>query len=421
MSKRLAALIAAAMLLALAFAVPAQADAQYPYTLTDVGTLGGPQSFVNLPGFPITGQGAVLGTADTTIADNDYPNFNPFIVGAADPYLAHAVKWQDGKRTDLGALPGNNSSAVFQVNGGGVGAGMSETGALDPHTGYPAENAVLFKRGSVINLGTLRGGHESQAVAINDRGQVAGFGDNGVRDPASIFGPVNGPGDPGWVTQTRSFIWQNGAMHDLGTLGGTRSSTTWLNNRGEVVGQDNLAGDQAAHPVLWDGQRLRDLGTPGGDSGTANYVSDAGDVTGWTFLPGDSTAHAFLWKRGVMTDLTGAGSSQCTFAEAINDRDQAVGGTCDGQVALLWTGGKQYELNSVVAPSDIHLTEGTFINDRGQIVALGTLPNGNQHLFLLNPTNKALGAAASGVSRQSGGHSFMDLVSTPAKRFLSRG
>jgi probable HAF family extracellular repeat protein len=210
-------------------------------------------------------------------------------------------------------------------------------------------------------------------------------------------------------------------MRDLGTLGGTRSSTTWLNNLGEVVGQDNLAGDQASHPFLWDGQRLRDLGTLGGDVGAANYVSDAGDVTGWTFLPGDSTAHAFLWKRGVMTDLTGAGSSQCTFAEAINDRDQAVGGTCDGQVALLWTGGKQYELNSVVAPSDIHLTEGTFINDRGQIVALGTLPNGNQHLFLLNPTNKALGAGTSGVSRQSGGHSFMNLVSTPAKRFLPRG
>ena len=473
MSKRIAALIPAAMLLALAFAVPAQADPRYPYTLTDVGTLGGPQSFINLPGFPITRQGAVLGTADTKVADSDYPNFNPFIVGVADPYTAHAFTWQNGKLTDLGALPGNNSSAVFQINGSGVGAGMSETGALDPNTGYPAENAVLFKHGSVINLGTLPGGHESQAIAINDRGQVAGFGDNGVRDPVSIFGPVNGPGDPGWVTQTRSFIWQNGKMRDLGTLGGpdalmtmlnargqiagdsytnatpnpanggvptthpflwqdghmrdlgtlggTRSSTTWLNNRGEVVGQDNLAGDQASHPFLWDGQRLRDLGTLGGDFGSANYVSDAGDVTGWTYLPGDSTAHAFLWKRGVMTDLTGAGSSQCTFAEAINDRDQVVGGTCDGQVALLWTGGKQYELNSVVAPSDIHLTEGTFINDRGQIVALGTLPNGNQHLFLLNPTNKALGAAASGVSRQSGGHSFMNLVSTPAKRFLPRG
>jgi probable HAF family extracellular repeat protein len=377
MSKRIAALIPAAMLLALAFAVPAQAGARYSYTLTDAGTLGGPQSFINLPGFPITRQGAVLGTADTKVADSDYPNFNPFIVGVADPYTAHAFKWQDGKRTDLGALPGNNSSAVFQINGSGVGAGISETGALDPNTGYPAENAVLFKNGSVINLGTLPGGHESQATAINDRGQVAGFGDNGVRDPVSIFGPVNGPGDPGWVTQTRSFIWQNGKMRDLGTLGG--------------------------------------------DFGAANYVNDAGDVTGWTTVPGDSTAHAFLWKHGVMTDLTGAGSSQCTVTEVINDRDQIVGHTCDEQDALLWTGGKQYELDSLVAPSGIHLTAADFINDRGQIVALGTLPNGHQHLFLLNPTNTAPGAAVGSVSHQSGEHHFTNLTSTPSKRFLPRG
>jgi hypothetical protein len=33
----------------------------------------------------------------------------------------------------------------------------------------------------------------------------------------------------------------------------------------------------------------------------------------------------------------------------------------------------------------------------------------------------AFAPAASSVSRQSGGHHFMNLVSTPAKRFLSRG
>jgi probable HAF family extracellular repeat protein len=433
------------------------------YALTDVGTFGGPQAALDIPGFPITSQGAVLGTADTTVADSDYPNFNPFIVGAADPVLSHAFKWQDGKLTDLGALPGNNSSGVFQINGSGIGVGLSETGTLDPLTGYPAENAVLFRDGSVINLGTLPGGHESQATAINDLGQVAGFGSNGIPDPVSIFG---------WGTQTRSFIWQNGVMQDLGTLGGpdavmtelnargqiagdsytnatpnpatgvptthpflwqagqmrdlgtlggTQSTTNWLNNRGEVVGQDNIAGDQAFHPFLWDGQHLRDLGTLGGDFGAANHVSDAGDVTGWATLPADSTAHAFLWKGGVMTDLTGAGSSQCTVAQAINNRDQVVGNTCDEQDAFLWTGGKQYDLNSLVAPSGIHLTAANFINDRGQIIALGKLPNGNQHVFLLTPTNSALGAAASSVSRQSSGHDFMNLISTPSRRFLPRG
>ena len=239
------------------------------YTLTDVGTLGGPQSFLNLPGYPITRQGAVLGTADTTVADSDYPNFNPFIVSFADPYTLHAFTWQDGKLTDLGALPGNNSSAVFQINGSGVGTGMSETGALYPNTGYPAENAVLFKQGSVINLGTLPGGHESQAAAINDQGQAAGFGDNGVPDPVSIFGPVNGPGDPGWVTQTRSFIWQNGTMRDLGTLGGPDALMTTLNARGQIAGDSYTnatpnpanGGVPTTHPFLWQAGHLRDLGT----------------------------------------------------------------------------------------------------------------------------------------------------------------
>ena len=105
--------------------------------------------------------GTVLGTADTTIADPNYPNFNPFLVGFADPVVPHAFEWRDGKLKDLGALPGNNGSAVFQINRAGVGAGLSGTGAIDPVTGYPAEHAVLFQHGTVTDLGTLPGGQES--------------------------------------------------------------------------------------------------------------------------------------------------------------------------------------------------------------------------------------------------------------------
>ena len=71
--------------------------------------------------------------------------------------------------------------------------------------------AVLFTRGRVLDLGTLRGAAADLALAMNDRGQVAGFSSNDVPDPVSIFG---------WGTQVRSFIWERGVMRDLGTLGG---------------------------------------------------------------------------------------------------------------------------------------------------------------------------------------------------------
>ncbi len=396
------------------------------YTMIDVGTFGGPHAELDGQAVQIPRRGTILGTADTTVPDPDFPNVNPFF-GDPNPFVMHAFQWQHGQLLDLGALPGSNSSAVFEVNRHGVGAGMSETGALDPINGYPAIHAVLFKRGGVVDLGVLPGGTGSVALAINNRGQVGGFANNGVPDPFSML-PFG--------TQTRAFIWQNGVMHDLGTLGGpdaitatlnargqiagdsyldnipdpvtnkptshpflwtaghmrdlgtlggSQSQTAWLNDRGQVVGQSTIVGDQVTHPFLWDGQKLRDLGTLGGDFAGAANINDDGGVVGFSRTAGNNTAHAFLWKRGRMTDLTGADNPSCTFAEWINDSDQVVGGSCSDGRALVWRDGKEYHLDDLVGPTDVHLIEAAYISDSGEISAVGLLPNGDQHVFLLTP------------------------------------
>jgi probable HAF family extracellular repeat protein len=68
------------------------------------------------------------------------------------------VLWQNGVVTDLGALPGNNgenSSWAIAINNFGLVVGFSENGAIDPVSGYPEVDAVVWKNGNISNLGTF--------------------------------------------------------------------------------------------------------------------------------------------------------------------------------------------------------------------------------------------------------------------------
>jgi hypothetical protein len=143
MITRTARLIVTAILLLIGFAGAAQASTQDPYKLADPGTLGGPSSYLDEPGMPITSNGAILGTADTTVLDPDLPASE-----FSDGYVQHAFVWARGQLIDLGALAraSENNSAIYELNGNGVGAGLSENGLTDPLTGLPSEEATVFER-----------------------------------------------------------------------------------------------------------------------------------------------------------------------------------------------------------------------------------------------------------------------------------
>src|SRR5207245_5042642 len=95
----------------------------------------------------------------------------------------------------------------------GLIAGWSQNGEIDPlNPDLPSEiRAVLWKHGKITDLGTLEGGYESAAFAVNARGQVVGLATNAIPDPSSIIR---------FATQTRALLWQNGAMRGLGRLPG---------------------------------------------------------------------------------------------------------------------------------------------------------------------------------------------------------
>lgn len=192
-----------------------------------MGTLRGANSYVNEASQIVSGRGMFAAGADTSIPDPNYPNSCVF---CSSPFITHAFQWRNGVRSDLGALPGVNTSFAQWISDSGSSVGYSEDGLIDPLLGYPEVHAVLWKDRRIVDLGTLEGGYESIAFSINSKDQVVGVSQNLVPDPFFFLG-----------TQNRTFLWQNGVMMDLGTLGGPDAGilgfegNVEINERGQVI------------------------------------------------------------------------------------------------------------------------------------------------------------------------------------------
>lgn len=200
---------------------------------------------------------------------------------------------------------------------------------------------MVWKDDKIIDSGTLDGGYESGASAVNSRGQVVGFATNTIADPDSMVG-----------------VGFNGKMADLGNFGGTCTFAFDLNNRDQVVGGSRLTGDQEQHPFLWNGRKLVDLGTFGGGLGNAIALKDAGDVTGFATYPGDEIVHAALWSHEKASDLGTLGGDASSIGFDIDERGDVVGiSTNDFSDlnqcrAFLWQpGGPMLDLNDLVSGS----------------------------------------------------------------------
>lgn len=377
-SKILTCITSGILLIWFAAAVRLSAQAPEHYRVFQLGTLGGTDATGNTINNRSVAMGAASLSGDTT---------------------QHAAAWFYGLKFDLGTLGGSNSSIVFpNRNDRGEIVGISETSALDPlgeawscSAFFPAVTGHIclgftWQWGTMTALPTL-GGNNGFAAAVNNLGQVVGWAENKVHDPTCVAPQV---------LQFEAVIWgpAAGRLEELRPLSGDRdTAATAINDRGQVVGISGtcdvaVGAFTARHAVLWENGAVVNLGSLGGAGwNTPVVINNQGEAAGFSDLPGDVSRgmltpnfHAVLWTRDhVIHDLGTLPGDSISEATGLNDRGQVIGVSFPSSHAFIWQNGVMTDLNTLIPPdSPLSLISTGDINDRGEITGQAcVLSNGS--------------------------------------------
>jgi probable HAF family extracellular repeat protein len=293
---------------------------------------------------------------------------------------------------NLGNPLGGTSSIGNAMNDLGWGLGTSNL------PGDTTQHAELWLPGLHLDLGTL-GGPNSAVIFANrsHEGQIVGIAETSDMDPLQETWSCAGAFFP---TATQhiclGFVWQNGAMTALPTLGGYNGVAASVNNLGQVVGwAETAVHDPTCAPpqvlqfeaVIWgpgkgEIQQLPGLGDDPDTAATA--INDHRQVVGISGICQNavgalSAKHAVLWQDGQAIDLGNIGGHGWNTPTFINNQGQVVGfanqsgDLINGQLALkfhafLWT--RERGMRDLGTLSGDAISEALGINESGQVVGV---------------------------------------------------
>jgi probable HAF family extracellular repeat protein len=319
-----------------------------PYVVKDLGTHAGPTSKMEPGSVGMSvANGHVVGYAVTALESRNF----------------HAFKTSLSGMVDLGVLAGDEQSIALGVNVNGDAVGVSyKLGELTSHGVFWSASGV------VTPLGTL------EPRDVNSQGAIAGST------------PVNGALGTSHATRRIGNV-----STDLGTLGGISSMAFAINESNWVVGQSLLTNNSTTRAFVVPNGAMLNLGTLGGTHSRAMDISGL-LVVGIADIAGN-IPRAALWTltpSGTLGSTTNLG----TLPGAINSAALAVNATGtvvgnSGDAAFVWSANVMFDLNTrIAADSGWHLQRASGIDDAGRIVGTGK-HFGLQRAFLLTPRDPA--------------------------------
>jgi probable HAF family extracellular repeat protein len=301
----------------------------------DLGTLGQPERNSNVAWPVKNNRGFIAGISQT---DTPEPNGETWscagFFGNQSGYTCLGFRWQNGVMTRLLPLTGGNNSFATGANNDGRVVGWAENGIHDSTCVAPQVlqfHPVIWGPGTnqPQDLPLISGDTSGAATAINNKGQIVGI--SGICDQAV-----------GRYTAKHAVLWNNGIPTDIGNLGAELWITPMaINQHGDIVGfgatrADDLNGD-FLRAFIWNRiggiKQIDPLPLVDHVFSQATGLNESGQVVGSSCTI-EGVCFGFLWQNGVIKDLndpnvTPGFNGVIINAQDINDDGEITGRAFD--------------------------------------------------------------------------------------------
>lgn len=260
-------------------------------------------------------QGALLDLGVSGVDSRAYATNNLGVTVGVSSVDAgsHAFLWIGTTATDLGTFGGSQSIALAINNKGEVAGQASEANDA-------SSTAYIWKRGTMRRLDMPAGFINSNAYGLNNEGEACG----------TVFDEFG--------FTFRAVRWdKKGRVTLISTLGGAGNEGLAINDEGTVVG-GSIDADGFYQPYIARKNRAVALPTLG-QGGAASAINNKGDVVGYVQDPDSGQSHAALWVKGRLVDLSTvpalqiAGLAAGSVATGINNQGDICGMTYDSNVS----------------------------------------------------------------------------------------